>query len=259
MGGGFWPVVGNVIKNSDVLLLIIDARMPELSRNFELEAKIERYNKPVLFVLNKADLLSATEIYALHKKYPRAFLVSGVKNTGFKKLKEGIMIVGKRIGTENSIRVGVVGYPNMGKSAVINCLAKGARAKVSSVAGTTRGTQWVRTGNLRIIDSPGVIPFKDKESTLGILTAKNPERLNNPEGVAVKLVKHLFKKNSERAEKIFAIKEEDMQPDVDIIELIGKKRGYLLKGGVVDTNRTAMSILREWQRGKLGVRESKEE
>jgi ribosome biogenesis GTPase A len=252
--GGFWPVVVNVIKNSDIVLLVMDARMPEMSRNYELEEKIDRYRKTVFLVLNKCDLLSGDELRSLHKKYPRAYLVSGLKNLGFRKLKTSISIAGKRAGLD-TIRVGVVGYPNLGKSAVINCLAKGARAKVSSVAGTTRGTQWIRVGSLRVIDSPGVIPFKEREATLGILTAKNPEKLDNPELVAIKLIKFLFKKYPERAEALFKIKKEELMSDIDVLEMIGRKRNYLLKGGVIDVNRTAMTILREWQKGKIRFNE----
>jgi len=252
MGGGFWPVVVNVIKNADIVLLVMDARMPEMSRNYELEEKIDRYRKSVFLVLNKCDLLSGDELRALHKKYPRAFIVSGLKNLGFKKLKTSISIAGKRADLD-TIRVGVVGYPNLGKSAIINCLAKGARAKVSSVAGTTRGTQWIRVGNMRIIDSPGVIPFKEKEATLGILTSKNPERLDNPEAVAIKLIKFLYGKYPDKAVDVFKVKKEDITPDTDVIELIGRSRGYLLKGGIVDVNRTAMTIPREWQKGKMNL------
>ncbi len=249
---GFWPVVVNVIKNSDVILFIVDARMPELSRNFELENKIQRYSKPIIFVINKTDLLSQSEISELRKRYPKAYLVSGLKNLGFKKLKEGIMIIGHKARLD-TVRVGVVGYPNMGKSAVINCLAKGARTKVSSVAGTTRGTQWVRAGSLRVIDSPGVIPFKEREETLGILTAKNPEKLDNPEKVALRLIAFIYKKYPLKAEELIGLKEKDITPESDLLESLGRKRGYLLKGGIVDTNRAAMTLLREWQRGKISL------
>jgi len=250
---GFWPVVGNVIRNSDILLLVLDARMPEISRNKELEAKIERFEKPMFRVMTKMDLLSGPEIEKLRGKYPDAFFVSGTENTGFKRLKTGIMIEGKRMGLK-TVRVGVVGYPNMGKSAIINCLAKGARTKVSNVAGTTRGTQWVRVGDLRIIDSPGVIPFSDRdERKLGLLVAKNPEKLRNPEETAKEILSFLLDKSPEGVKKYFKVTLESNNPH-ELFEEIMKQRHYFLKGGVLDEHRAALDIIREWQNGKLNIK-----
>jgi len=74
---GFWPVVLNVIKNSDVVLLLVDARMPEITRNSEIVDKVERMKgKRLIFVFNKSDLVSRKEIEKLKKKYPKAFFVS---------------------------------------------------------------------------------------------------------------------------------------------------------------------------------------
>ena len=249
---GFWPVVGNVIRNSDILLLVLDSRMPEISRNKELEGKIERFEKPMFRIMTKMDLLSGPEIEKLRGKYPEAFFVSGTENTGFKRLRTAIMIEGKRMGLK-TVRVGVVGYPNMGKSAIINCLARGARTKVSSVAGTTRGTQWVRVGDMRIIDSPGVIPFSDRdEKKLGLLVAKNPEKLRNPEETAKEILSFLVGRNSKGLKKYFKIEIESDDPH-EIFEAIMKRRSYLLKGGILDEHRAALDIIREWQNGKLKV------
>ena len=84
---GFWPVVLNVLRNSDVVLLLVDARMPELTRNSEIIKKIEMSNaKRLLLVFNKSDLISRKEIEKLKKEYPKAFFVSAAKKIGVGKL-----------------------------------------------------------------------------------------------------------------------------------------------------------------------------
>ena len=164
---GFWPVVLNVLRNSDVVVLLIDARMPEISRNTEILEKVKSmHKKRLILVFNKSDLIRISEINKLKKEYPNAFFISASKKTGVKKLKEALDNMAENFERE-SLRVGVVGYPNIGKSTLINILAPTAKAKVSSVSGTTKKTSWSRVGKLRIMDSPGVIPFADKKVQIG--------------------------------------------------------------------------------------------
>src|SRR3989344_476805 len=151
---GFWPVVKKVIKESDIILVILDARMPELFRNKELERICRYFKKKYFYVFNKIDLVSNENLSSLRKFYKDYFFVSGVNNVGMKKLKESILIYSKR-----------------------------AKARVSRIAGTTKGIQWINAGSLRILDSPGVVYHKDTETKIGIMGAKNPEKLKEPERV----------------------------------------------------------------------------
>ena len=248
---GFWPVVKKVVKDADIVLIVLDARMPGLSKNKELERLIEYHDKRYLYVFTKVDLVSVPALRALRDKYPVAAFVSGAKNLGMSKLKARVLMMAKEMKIERPL-VGIVGYPNVGKSAIINALAKRARAKVSSVAGTTKGIQWVNAGSLRIMDSPGVVPLDDRESDLGVMGAKNPERLRNAEGVASSLLKRIVSKNPRALEKKYGISVEGKDGEELFLE-IGRKLGFLLKGGVVDEHRTAMFILKSWQKGKLGI------
>ena len=79
---GYWPVVENVLKNSDIVVLVLDARMPELSRNKELERKVINYGKELVYAYTKIDLLSPGVLSELKKQYPEGFFVSGTKNGG---------------------------------------------------------------------------------------------------------------------------------------------------------------------------------
>jgi hypothetical protein len=248
---GFWPVVLNVLRNSDVVLLLVDARMPELTRNSEIIKKIESSNsKRLIIIFNKSDLISRKEMEKLKKEYPKAFFVSAAKKIGVGKLKDELNYMAENW-PKRSLRIGIVGYPNIGKSTLINLLAPEAKAKVSSVSGTTKKTQWTRVGKLRIMDSPGVIPFGDKNIQIGMAAAKDPHKIRNPEKVATRILDFLMKKDSTILEKLYEAKGET---SYEIFESIGKNKGFLIKGGEIDENRTAIKIIDDWQKGKIKLK-----
>lgn len=246
---GFWFTVKDIMKEADIILHVIDARMPELSRNSDVEKLAFQYRKPIVVVFNKIDLISKDKLKELREKNEYAYFVSGAKNIGLKKLKVGLLILGDKIGRDRA-KIGIVGYPNVGKSSIINCLAYGARAPVSSVAGTTKGPQFVKAGGLKIIDSPGIVPVEDDEAKLGILSAKNPEKLRNPELVADKIIRLILDNDRKILEDFYKIKTEKMD-NYEIMLMIGRHKGMLKKGGIVDERKTAIAIVRDWQTGKL--------
>jgi len=246
---GFWPVVNNILKKADIVLIVLDARMPALSRNSELERKLRESKKEVVFVFNKIDLVSNGALNDLRKEFKNAAFVSGSKNIGINRLKTRLNILAKRTRVDGP-SIGVVGYPNVGKSSVINALAKRGRARVGKFAGTTKGSQWVRVGGLRVIDSPGVVPFDDNILRLGLLGAKDPEKLKFPEKAADKLIKIFLE--GERLERLRKFYKAELEGDsYEILLGVGRKRGFLMRGGEVDERKTAIQILRDWQKGKL--------
>ncbi len=247
---GFWPIVRKVVNESDVVLEIMDARMPKISRNDEVENLVKFHKKVLIKVYTKIDLISKDYLDFLRGKERDSIFVSGAKNIGMKKLKEKILISSKRLGISEPI-VGIVGYPNVGKSAIINALAKRARAKVSNKAGTTRGIQWVNAGSLRILDSPGVVPWSDDEVILGIMGAKNPERLRDPEKVSFKIIKFFLDYGKKNLEEFYKVKLDGKIDEYEVLLEIGRARGFLLKGNRVDENRTIYQIIRDWRDGKL--------
>ena len=129
-------------------------------------------------------------------------------------------------------------------------MAKREKAKVSKRAGTTRGIQWIKAGSLLVLDSPGVIPFEDKEISLGVLGAKDPEKLRNVERAAFEIIKIFLDYNRKSLEDLYGIKIEGNDYS-SIFEEIGRKKGFLLKGGIVDERRVAFLILKDWHKGKL--------
>jgi len=248
---GYWPIVLNVLKNSDVVLLLVDARMPDITRNSEIVDKVEHMKgKRLIIVFNKSDLVSRSDIEKLKKEYPNAFFVSASKKIGVGKLKETLENMADNW-NKPSLRIGLVGYPNIGKSTLINLLAPGAKAKVSPVSGTTKKTQWVRVGNLRIMDSPGIIPYGDRKVQVGMTASKDPHKIKNPEKVAISIIELLMKKDPKLLKKYYNAEGESAY---EVFEDIGHKMGYLVKGGEVDENRISIKVIDDWQKGKIKLK-----
>ena len=157
---------------------------------------------------------------------------------------------------QKRIHVGVIGYPNTGKSSVINFITRRGVAKTAAKAGYTRGMQKIRMSEgILILDTPGVIPELEystlkssfaKDAKLGARTYSD---VKNPEDV----VFYLMKEYSDEIEKFYKIK---AKGDVEIlIDELGKQRGFLGKGGDIDIDRTARIILRDWQEGKIRIKD----
>jgi len=268
----YWDVVKRIIEESDLVLQIVDARLINLSLNEQVESLIEEVDRPVIYVVNKSDLVSRAslkkQLISLRKKGEVVF-VSAKRKGSIKILLYAIKKVfreyGKRPVKERlvgepkpafrearaDIVVGVLGYPNVGKSSIINALAHKKKVKVSKEAGTTHGIHWIKaTNEIKLIDSPGVIPLKkEDEIRYALIGARSPERLRNSEKVASALIK-LFSKNNPRGfERIYDVNP-GKNPEKVLNELAEKKR-FLLKKNQLDINRSSMLIIRDWQNGKL--------
>ena len=237
------------IKDADVILFILDARMPDLSRNKDLEKKLKNSGKAVLVAFNKIDLISSQKLKNLREKYPGNFFISVTEKKGVKELRVELMKLSKKIKVDK-LEVGIVGYPNVGKSALTNLLSRAAKTKVSSKAGTTTSLQWASSSSFKILDSPGVVPFEDDEVKLGILGAKNPEKLKDPERVAIEIIKICLRNNEVEFRKHYGIGSEESD-EYEILIKIGESKKLLKKKGIVDEKRASMMIIRDWQSGKL--------
>jgi ribosome biogenesis GTPase A len=177
-------------------------------------------NKKVLIVFNKIDLVSKKELNELRKKYASSFLTSSKDKASVLKLRESLLELADKHNRE-SLRIGIVGYPNVGKSSIINIFVPGAKVEVSKISGTTKKTEWLRYKNLRIMDSPGVIPAKDSNEVMGIVSAKDPRKVKNPEKIAIRIIEFLRKKNPEIIKKFYNATSKD---DYETFLEIGSRR-----------------------------------
>jgi ribosome biogenesis GTPase A len=239
----FWKIVNEVIRESDIILEVLDGRFPEESRNPEIEEKIKREEKKIIYVINKCDLVSKKSMEKWKKKIKPSIFISTKMMYGTTMLRTKILEIAKK----DKIIVGVVGYPNTGKSSVINALKGKKSAPVSSVSGYTKGLQKIKVDNkIKIIDTPGVIPFREEDELKhALIGTKNFSKIKDPELVAIKIIeiKHdimQFFFNTKLSE----------EPET-ALEEIAIKINLLKKGAVPDTKRAAERIIQEWQTGKI--------
>jgi len=250
-----WRIVDRVIYESDILLEVIDARMPNLTRNKRVENKIRQKRKFLILVLNKSDLITRKMRmdFLRDSGLREAIFVSCKDRAGITSLKKMILNLARKIRYRDYIRVGVVGYPNTGKSSVINVLVGfKSVAKTSPVAGFTTGIQWIRgKGNIMFLDTPGVIPFGESDETeQALMSVIDPNKLVNSDLAAMKIIQLFLDHNKKILEKFYDVKIET-NDTFEILLEIGKRKNLLRKGGRVDEARTALTIIRDWQRGNL--------
>ncbi|MCZ7355678.1 MAG: 50S ribosome-binding GTPase [Candidatus Methanoperedens sp.] len=248
-------MVKDVIKKADILLEVVDARFPDETRNSEVERDIARSKKPFIIVLNKCDLVSKETIektkIRLSKIAPTVF-VSSKERFGTTMLRHKILEIAGIKG--RNILVGSLGYPNTGKSSVINGVAGKHKAGTSPISGHTKGVQLVDAGSrIMFIDTPGVIPFGENDQYLqGLLSIKSASHLEDPVGVAMKIIEKMCAENKSALESFYHVAIEG-QNSYDVLELIGKQSNFLKKKGEVDETRAAIKIINDWQRGLLMI------
>lgn len=246
----YWELVREVIRDSDIILEVVDARMPEITRNRKVENMIKYIRKPFIIVLNKSDLITKNMKKDIRHTLDKTnfVFVSAKKNIGFNKLRKMIYSLAKN---KKKIFIGVVGYPNTGKSSIINFLAKKKKARTSSIAGFTRGVQWISSRGLMMFDTPGVIPIDENDEVKqAIMCVIPPSKIKNPDLVAMEIIKMFILNNKEALEKKYKIKISTQNTE-EILISIGKKMNYLVKGGSIDITRVSIRIINDWQRGKL--------
>ncbi len=260
-------LVSKIVDTSDIVLEILDARFPTQTRNLDLELQIRQQKKKIIYVLNKSDLTTPEKINKI--KISPKISISCKNREKIKDLRDLIKRVAKTIEKietrtlkgekivetdEKRIKVGVIGYPNTGKSSILNLLAGKKAAGVGSDAGFTKGVQKIRLSeNIVLLDTPGVIPEdqysttkKEKIATHTLFGGKSYTQVKEPDMV----VQDLMQKFPNILQEHYKLKAEDSE---NLIEQLGKIKGFLKKGGKVNEDKTSRFILKQWQLGEIIV------
>ncbi len=254
----FPKLARDVIRISDVILEVIDARFIEKTRNITFEDEIKAQGKVLVYVFNKADLVDINELkknVELQELRPYVFF-SCKSVIGRKRLRDLIKIESKRKSNNyKTAHVGIIGYPNVGKSSLINLLAGRKSAGTSAQAGFTRGIQKIRFArNILILDSPGVIKEGEDSTTKSSDLKKHAEigvrtydKVKNPDFV----LSELMKAHPLLFEAYYGI---DAKGDVEVLlDVLGRKKGFMLRGNNADLDKTARYVLKAWQNGEIKV------
>ena len=252
----------------DLVLEITDARIPQSSRNPELDRWLGE--KPRMLMLNKADSADP-EATAWWLSYYQRRGVCAIacdcrsgKGVGrflpaARELLAGALERRKQRGmVGGALRIMVVGIPNVGKSSFINRMAGGKRARVEDRPGVTRGRQWVSIGGeLELLDMPGVLWPKFEDPAVGeklAFTGAVKDDVVDTELLAMRLLGCLRRGYPAALEERFRLAGTDYQEldEFELLELVGRRRGMLVSGGEVNTERAAAVVLDEYRSGKLG-------
>ncbi|KAM7421283.1 hypothetical protein PAMA_015434 [Pampus argenteus] len=250
-----WGELYKVIDSSDVIIQVLDARDPMGTRSKSIEAylKKEKSWKHLIFVLNKCDLIptwvTKRWVALLSQEYPTlAFHASLTNSFGKGSLIQLLRQFGKLHTDKKQISVGFIGYPNVGKSSVINTLRSKKVCNVAPLAGETKVWQYITLmRRIFLIDCPGVVyPSEDSESDIVLKGVVQVEKIKNPEehiGAVLERAK------PEYIQKTYRIP--TWNSAEDFLEKLAFRTGKLLKGGEPDLSTVSKMVLNDWQRGRI--------
>ncbi len=244
-------IAKKILKNANIVLEVIDARIPFETRNKVVEDLAKEWQKDLIVVINKTDLVPQGFLNEVKEEIEKEFpviLFSAHKNKGIKELLKKIKELSKG---KNLVKIGVLGYPNVGKSSVINTLKKKKVATTSPKPGMTRGEKLIKLfNNIFLIDTPGIITLEFQED-LALKGSWIPEKLEQPVDVAIKLIEKIIQNKPQALKETYKIDFEEDENPVLILEKIGEKLNYKVKGGEIDYERTAKKILWDWIKGNI--------
>jgi len=265
------------LKLIDVVIELLDARIPIASQNPNFKEIVG--DKKKIVVLNKCDLSDEKEnqkwISYFQKNGQKVVLTDANSGTGIKELlrqvekimEEELEKQAQKGRTGRSIRVMILGIPNVGKSSLINRISKKTSAGVGNKPGVTKQKQWVRvSNNIELLDTPGVLwpKFESEDVALKLsYTGTIKDDILEITEIAFYLLKFLLENYKENVlqryklteEQIEEIKENNQNPSEQIMEIfyeIGKKRGAVISGGRIDEEKVANLLLDDFRNGKLG-------
>lgn len=251
----------------DAVIELVDARIPQSSRNPELDEMTA--SKPRIVLLNKCDIAdnNATKQWIDYYTKRGAYAIAVDCKTGKglssydslvrKVLKDKIESNNAKGMTGRALRIMVVGIPNTGKSSFINRMAGKNRTKVADKPGVTRQNQWVVVGNgIELLDTPGVLWPKFEDPNVGNKLAfigSVKDEIMDPETIAVRLLDVLKVDYADRLCDRYKLSPDDCELEsCELLQEIGRKRGMLISGGEIDTERASTTLLDEYRGGKLG-------
>ena len=258
--------IASEIQHMDAVCEILDARIPLSSRNPDVDDLTA--GKPRLIVLNRADQPDPAQTRRwtqyFHAKGWAVLEANAKGGVGTEKfaaavrelLRDKLEAYAAKGQVGRVVRVMVLGIPNVGKSTFINTFAGSARAKAADRPGVTKGKQWVSTEKFDLLDMPGVLWKKFDSKTIASNLAfigSIKDDILDVEELAMNLLDEVRRNYPDLVAQRYKLDAETLAlPPYELLEAIGRKRGLLVRGGEVNTERMARILLDEYRAGKLG-------
>lgn len=261
-------LINDSLKLVDIVLELVDARLPLSSRNPEIDRIVG--HKPRVLILNKADI-SDPDANKRWKEYFESkgictLLADSLSGRGIKDIDNAIeTVLAEKIERDaqkgiqrRAVRMLIVGIPNVGKSSLINRLAGRSAAKTGDRPGVTTAKQWIRlAGKYELLDTPGILwpKFEDEEVARKIAyTGGIKDEIMDVEELSFFLTGFLRENYPDMLAERYKLTDADMsiEDDYELMEIIGKKRGCIMSGGRIDMFRVSNMILDDFRAAKIG-------
>lgn len=254
------------IKNIDLVLVLLDARIPRSSQNPEIERACA--GKPKLYLLNKSDLadpaVTKQWVKALSGEDSACIAISSKKQGAASAVRAEIdkaiaPLLARRAakGMQGAkTRIMLVGIPNVGKSTFINNFAGAKLAKAADRPGVTRGKQWITVPGYELLDMPGVLwkKFEDRTTATNLaFIGSIKDNILDMEEIATNLIDEVHRLYPGKLAERYKLKPAQMEKTgYDLLAEIGRNRGMLISGGEIDYERAAIMVVDEFRASKLG-------
>lgn len=254
------------LKLVDIVGEIIDSRIPISSKNPVIDDVLK--DKPRIMILNKSDMADENEtkkwLSYYRKKGYGAVVVDALHSKGLDKIysvaKEMLADKFKKLEEKNlsskTIRMMIVGIPNVGKSTFINSISKRKSAKIGDRPGVTKQVQWIKTKNdLELLDTPGVLWPKFEDERIGLhlaFTGAIKDEIMDIENLAFRFIDELNKRDVNILKNRYNLSEDSYEDTLYLVDEIGRKRGAILKKNEIDYFKVANLVLDDFRKVKLG-------
>lgn len=255
------------LKKVDIIIELADARIPFSSRNPMLDSITQ--HKPKLIILTKSDkadpVLTSKWTELWKNEHTEVLSMNALEQRGVKELTNSAQRLAapmfekmKKKGIRpRAIRAMIIGIPNVGKSTLINRLVGRKTAKTGDRPGVTKAQQWLKVGSdLELLDTPGILWPKFDDQRVGYhlaATGAIKDELLDFQDIALFIIKELRAKYPDALQRRYNLTEELPEEDTELFEMIGRKRGCLLQGGIVDYDKAAELIINDLRKDKLGA------
>lgn len=256
-------LISENLKLVDMVIEVLDARIPISSRNPIIRDIIG--SKPRIIILNKSDLadpsMNKSWLAALSRgeNISSVLFIDSMHGKGIKELFSTLNNFQDAINSESSrkksLRFMIVGVPNVGKSSLINRLTGRKAAQTGDRPGVTKGKQWLTLDNrMQLLDTPGILWPKFEDRKVGLYLAycgSIKDEILDTESLSLSLIEKLMTDYPDNLKERYKIDLISGSP-IGTMDMIAGKRGFILKGGKIDYERTARTVLDEFRSGKIG-------